>query len=177
MALETRTDGTKVPLETCSDGIKVPLETCTDGTKVAERGRKMERRVYTFFYGLFMDQDALRGKGYNPVDIRPAHVAGMTLRLGDRATLVPDPSGRVYGMLMALSHAELDRLYAEPSVAAYRPEPVLARLPDGAGVPALCFNLPVAPDDPHQSNQDYAAKLQAMARRLGLPEDYIAGIR
>ena len=165
-----------VALETRPDGTMVPLETCTDGTKVAERGRKMERRVDIFFYGLFMDQDALRGKGFDPVDIRPAHVEGMTLRLGDRATLVPDPAGRVYGMLMALSHAELDRLYAEPSVTTYRPEPVLATLANGAGVPALCFNLPVAPEA-HQTNPDYAARLQAVARRLGLPDSYIEGIR
>jgi hypothetical protein len=130
----------------------------------------MVRRVDVFFYGLFMDADALRDKGLDPINIRPAKVKGMALRLGDRATLVPDPAGYVCGMLMALAHAELDRLYAEPSVSAYRPEPLVAELADGSSVPALCFNLPTPPQT-HGTNPEYAARLQAVARRLGLPED------
>jgi hypothetical protein len=136
----------------------------------------MTRRVDTFFYGLFMDADALREKGLDPIDIRPANVKGMALRLGDRATLVPDPAGCVHGMLMALAHAELDRLYAEPGVSAYRPEPLLAELADGRAVPALCFNLPTPPQT-HRTNPEYAARLQAVARRLGLPADYVERIR
>jgi hypothetical protein len=136
----------------------------------------MNRNVDVFFYGLFMDPDALRAKSLHPLNIRQASVQRMALRLGDRATLVPDPAASVHGMLMELSHPELDRLYAEPSVAAYRAEPVLAKLADGDSVPALCFNLPMPPD-PDQSNPEYAAKLQAVARRLGLPEYYVARIR
>jgi hypothetical protein len=96
--------------------------------------------------------------------------------LGDRATLVSDPAGCVHGILMALSHAQIDRLYAEPSVSAYRAEPVMARLADGSFLPALCFNLP-EPPPAGQTNPEYAAKLQAVARRLALPESYIANIR
>jgi hypothetical protein len=59
---------------------------------------------------------------------------------------VPHPEGRVYGVLMTLMHSEIDRLYSEASVAAYRPEPVLAQLEDGTVEVALCFNLPTAPD-------------------------------
>jgi hypothetical protein len=136
----------------------------------------MARRVEVFFYGLFMDADALRHKGLDPVNVRQASVVGMTLRLGDRATLVPDPNGCVHGMLMAMTHAEIGRLYSEPGVAAYRPEPVLANLADGTQVAALCFNLP-EPPSAAQSNPDYAAKLQSVARRLALPESYIANIR
>jgi hypothetical protein len=136
----------------------------------------MERRVDVFFYGLFMDQQALREKGFDPTDIRQARVERMTLRLGARATLVRDPTGCVHGMLMALPHAELDRLYAEPSVASYRPDPVLATLADGTSLPALCFNLPVPPH-PDEANPEYAAKLKAVAQRLGLPNVYIESIR
>jgi hypothetical protein len=136
----------------------------------------MMRRVDVFFYGLFMDADALREKGLDPINIRPANVKGMALRLGDRATLVPDPAGRVHGILMALAYAELDRLYAEPSVSAYRPEALVAELADGSLVPALCFNLPM-PAQTHRTNPEYAARLQAVARRLGLPEDYVKNIR
>jgi hypothetical protein len=135
----------------------------------------MVRRVDVFFYGLFMDPDSLRAKALDPTDIRHASVPGMALRLGDRATLTPDPAGCVHGMLMALSHAELDQLYSEAGVSAYRPEPVLAKLVDGSDVPALCFNLPEPPQT-DRNNPEYASRLQAVARRLGLPESYIESI-
>jgi hypothetical protein len=141
----------------------------------ANQAASGERRIEVFFYGLFMDGDLLRAQGFDPRDPRLASVSGLALRLGARATLVPESGGRVHGMLMALTHAEIDRLYAEPSVAAYRAEPVTAILKDGGIVAALCFNLPEAPPV-GASNPDYAAKLTVVARRLGLPEEYIASI-
>jgi hypothetical protein len=78
-------------------------------------------------------------------------------------------------MIMTLTHAEVDDLYSEPSVRAYRPEPVLARLADGTTEPALCFNLPDVPDE-MAGNPDYAARLQVVARKMGLPEDYVRGL-
>ena len=77
---------------------------------------------------------------------------------------------------MGLSHEEVDRLYAEPSVAAYRPEAVLVQLVDRSCVPALCFNLPPS-DEPVAANPEYAEKLRAVVNRLGLPADYAASIR
>jgi hypothetical protein len=123
-----------------------------------------------------MDLDALPREGIQPIDVRRATVKGMTLRIGDRATLVPDPDGCVHGMAMCLSHSELDRLYATPNVSAYRPEPVIANLEDGSALPALCFNLPIPPE-PRQTNPEYLITLRIVARRLGLPEDYIEHIR
>jgi hypothetical protein len=43
--------------------------------------------------------------------------------------------------VIGLPEAELTALYAEPSVADYRPQ-VTAELADGRSVAALCFNLP-----------------------------------
>jgi hypothetical protein len=42
---------------------------------------------------------------------------------------------------MELTHDEIESLYSEASVRAYRPEAVLCELGDGSRVPALCFNL------------------------------------
>jgi hypothetical protein len=134
------------------------------------------RLIDVFFYGLFMDAEALRANGFHPVNCRQACVSGMALQIGHRATLIPDPAGRVYGVVMGLSHQEVERLYAEPSVAAYRPEAVMAQLVDRSSVPALCFNLPPS-DAPVEANPEYAEKLRVVANRLGLPADYIAGIR
>lgn len=134
------------------------------------------RRIAVFFYGLFMDADLLRTKGVDPANVRPAAVAGFSLRIGQRATLVPSPNGRAHGIVMELTHEEVEHLYAEESVRAYRPEAVVCELADGSQVPALCFNL-FEPPRAGEANPEYAAKLRDLARRLELPADYVARIR
>ena len=134
------------------------------------------RLIDVFFYGLFMDAESLRAKGLHPLNGRQAHVSGMALHIGRRATLVLDPGKCTHGFVFGLTHDEIDRLYAEPSVAAYRPEAVIAQLADQSCIPALCFNLPPS-DEIVETNSDYAKKLRAVAGRLGLPADYVASIR
>jgi Gamma-glutamyl cyclotransferase, AIG2-like len=136
----------------------------------------LPRRIEVFFYGLFMDVDLLRAKGVEPVKIRPAWVPGFALRIGQRATLLRNPDANAYGILMELTHDEIERLYSEVGVRAYRPEAVLCELGDGSHVPALCFNL-VVPPGPEEANSDYAAKSRDLARRLGLPSDYVERIQ
>jgi hypothetical protein len=135
-----------------------------------------ERRVDVFFYGLFMDKDLLRKKGLSPTNEHIALVHDFALRIGQRAALVPSANRKVYGVVMSLSHDDIDALYADASVRVYRPEPVLAQCSDGTLVPALCFNLPVPPG-PDEHNAEYAAKLRALASQLGFPEDYAASIQ
>jgi hypothetical protein len=134
------------------------------------------RRIQVFFYGLFMDADLLRTKGAHPVNIRPACVPGFALRIGQRATLLEIPDARAYGILTELTHDEIEQLYSEASVRAYRPEAVLAELSDGSRVPALCFNL-LVPPSPQEVNSEYAAKLRDLGRRLGFPSDYVDRIQ
>jgi len=131
----------------------------------------MSRRIPVFFYGLFMDAELLRSKGFDPGPPRVAMVPGFALRIGQRATLVPDAEGRVYGIVMELRHDEIERLYSDASVQMYRPEAVHAEMDDGSQVAALCFNLVAAPDA-GERNDEYAARLRDLARRLQLPEDY-----
>jgi len=66
--------------------------------------------------------------------------------------------------------------YSESRVRAYRPEAVLSDLADGSRIPALCFNL-IVPPGPDEGNSEYAGKLRDLARRLGLPSDYVEGIQ
>jgi hypothetical protein len=122
-----------------------------------------------------MDRHLLESKGIRPADVRLGMVPGFALRIGARAALVPAPAGQVHGLLMKLSHADIEKLYSEPSVQAYRPEPVLAVVRNGETVAALCYNLPGPPPD--ERNAEYAAKLRALAQRIGLPPDYVASIR
>jgi hypothetical protein len=132
------------------------------------------RRIRVFFYGLFMDPDLLRDRGLRPVNARRASVRGMRLRIGERAALALDPVGVVYGILVELTHGDIERLYTEPSVSLYRPEAVLAEPDEGEPVAALCYNLPSAPTD--QPNLGYLRKLRELATRLGLPADYVSSI-
>lgn len=135
-----------------------------------------QRPIEVFFYGLFMDAELLRSKGAHPENVRMAAVPGFELRIRQRATLLRNASSCAWGMLMQLTHAEVDQLYSEPSVQAYRPEAVLVQVSDGSFLPALCFNL-VHPPAPEEKNPGYAAKLKQLAIRLQLPADYIECIR
>jgi hypothetical protein len=116
------------------------------------------RKINVFFYGLFMDEDLLQTKGITNPNFRVASVPGFQLRIGNRATLVPAPGGRVFGLLASLSHSELEQLFSEPSVQAYRPEAVLAYSSNGETLAALCYNL-AEPPSADERNPDYASKL------------------
>ena len=138
-------------------------------------GQSDVRRIDVFFYGLFMDDSLLRQKGIDPQNRRMASLENFSLIIGDRASLIPSPGGTVYGVLFSLTHSELDALYSEDSVSAYRPEAVLANLSDGSVASALCFNLP-APPSKNERNPEYAAKLRELASRIGLPLTYVSTI-
>jgi hypothetical protein len=90
--------------------------------------------------------------------------------------LVREPGCSAHGVLMDLPPHEIDALYSGPGLEAYRVEPVEAEGPDGARISAWCFNL-VTPPSPGEGNREYAEKLRELARRLGLPPDYVERIR
>jgi hypothetical protein len=132
------------------------------------------RRVHVFFYGLFMDTDALAAQGFHPANAVHARLDGFALRLGQRATLVPEETATVHGILVDLTRGEIQRLYSAPGLEVYLPEAVTVALPDGSAVAALCFNL--AEPAPSERNPAYAEKLIALCRRLGLPAAYVDSI-
>ncbi len=138
--------------------------------------RDEEGRVEVFFYGLFMDEGLLREKGLSPRGRRAARVENFRLVIGERATLVPCEGCAAHGLLFSLKPSEVDALYSERSVSAYRPEAVCAQLADGTFVPALCFNLP-APPAAGERNPQYASKLRELAARTGLPRAYVSSIK
>ncbi len=134
------------------------------------------RQIDGFFYGLFMDVQVLREAGTKPSNLRRAYVADFALRIGQRATMVPSRGARAYGMLIALTHAELDRLYSAPGLEVYRPEAVVAHPYEGEAIPALCYNLVQAPE-PHERNPEYATRLQGVLENLGFPADYVQSVK
>lgn len=134
-----------------------------------------DRRIDGFFYGLFMDSDLLRESGVAAENPRRGYADGYALRIGRRATLVPSPEGRAYGMVFALTHMELAQLYSLPGLEEYRPEAILVRLLEGEELPTLCYNLG-EPPQPGEANPEYAARLRAALSRLGFPSQYVASV-
>ena len=133
------------------------------------------RRVDGFFYGLFMDVDILKESLVTAVRPRRAYVDGYSLRIGRRATLVPSEGARSYGMVFALTHRDLDRLYSSPGLLDYHPEAVLVSTLDGGSLPALCYNLLELPG-PNEANANYAARLRETLGKLKFPSEYITSI-
>jgi hypothetical protein len=133
------------------------------------------RRIEIFFYGLFMDRDALIRRGFKPGPSCVGLVADFKLKIGERATLAPAEQGTVWGVTMDLPSVEAERLYAEPSVADYRPEAVLVHLVNGDAVAALCYNL--LDPDIGKTNKLYAEALYELAVNLGLPEAYLVSLK
>jgi hypothetical protein len=131
--------------------------------------------IAVFFYGLFMDRSLLASKGVHATEPTVGYVDGYGLRIGERATLVPESNGRAYGVVMKMAPEDAAALYSEPSVADYLAETVVATLPGDTRVSAVCYNLPAA--KLVGTNPEYAAALLALATRLGLPDDYLGLIR
>lgn len=135
-----------------------------------------ERPVDVFFYGLFMDQNLLQTRGIAALDPRPATVEGFGLRVGKRATLVPANDERSYGVVMKLTHRDLNELYSAAGLEQYRPEAVTCTTFAGEVVSAICYNLPEAPAS-DEVNEEYAAQLRAVLARLGFPAEYVEAVR
>jgi hypothetical protein len=146
----------------------------TANTGAAIRNMSTED-VTLFFYGLFMDESLLASKGVSASNVTPGHVDGYRLRIGRRATLVPDLAGRAYGMLMTLRADDVRALYSDESVADYVAEAVSVVLPDGTVESAFCYNLPEGRLE--GSNPEYANALRLLAANLGFPDDYLQQIK
>ena len=131
--------------------------------------------TWVFFYGLFMDESLLASKGVRPMESVIGYVDGFSLRIGKRATLLPEANGRSYGVLMKIPSEDAAALYSEPSVADYVAEPVVVNLPGRTRVSAVCYNLPATRLT--GTNPDYAKELLTLATRLGLPDSHLEKIR
>lgn len=128
-----------------------------------------------FFYGLFMDREVLAGRDISAAEIGPGFLDGFALRIGERATLAHQAGSRAYGIVMAINPHAVAALYAEDSVADYKPEFVQVELTNGATLDASCYNLPA--NRIAGTNKEYAARLLALATRLGFPDAYLDEIR
>lgn len=128
-----------------------------------------------FFYGLFMDTSILIKNGLKPTNPRKGYLEDYELKIGTRASLLPCKGAKSYGILMTVDDDEVQKLYAEPSVADYIPEEVTIITFTNERVVAICYNLPIK--SLTGTNVTYAESLYQLAKKERFPDDYLNHIR
>jgi Gamma-glutamyl cyclotransferase, AIG2-like len=128
-----------------------------------------------FFYGLFMDKNILVKNGISATNPRKGYLNNYTLKIGNRASLIPSENDKAYGIIMTVNDDEVVRLYAEKSVADYIPENVTVVTETNEHLIATCYNLP--PELLTGTNVLYAKSLYELAKKLSFPEEYLNKIR
>ena len=128
-----------------------------------------------FFYGLFMDEAILMKNGVMPFNPRKGVLRDYTLKIGSRASLIPDTNQIAYGIVMTIADEDVQKLYAEPSVVDYLPEEVIVLTDAGDSIIATCYNLPAA--SLTGTNAYYARRLYTLAKQMGFPADYLTKIK
>jgi hypothetical protein len=131
-------------------------------------------RVWTFFYGSYINLNVLKEVNYTPEQWAVARLHGYDIRIGPRANLVRSDQHVVYGIIATATHAELDRLYAHAKDVLgelYLPEAVLVETLDGKWQPALCYICPAMEARP--AANDYIDRIAGPAKAYGFPDWYI----
>lgn len=128
-----------------------------------------------FFYGLFMDKSILAKNGLEPTYIKKGYLNDYVLKIGNRASLIPCKHERAYGLVMTVDDEDIERLYAEPSVADYIAEEVVVTTDENESINAICYNL--QEESLSGTNPTYAQSLFELAKKLKFPIDYLVKIK
>ncbi|WP_322049590.1 gamma-glutamylcyclotransferase family protein [Paraburkholderia sp. J67] len=138
----------------------------------------MDRLVDMFFYGLHMDGANLAAKGVHPRMPRVGRILGHRVVVATKAILIRAPGDVAVGMVYALTHCEIDRLY--DGLDDYRAEAFIVRIDDSSGgvpllVPALAM-VHVAPRIDGAVDAYYVARLHTTLTSLGLSTSHLPRI-
>ena len=90
-----------------------------------------EPRVWTFFYGSYMNHEVLKEVNLVPERWELARLSGFDIVIRPRANLIRSAERCVYGIVATATHRELERLYAHARDVlgeVYLPEAVLVEL-------------------------------------------------
>lgn len=134
-----------------------------------------DREIWTFFYGSYMNFDVLKEVDLMPERWEVAKLYGFDIRIQPRANLIRSDQHCVYGIIAAVTHEELQHLYAHAQGVlgeVYLPEAVLIETLDGKWLPALCYICPEM--QPRPAAEDYLDRIIKPAKALGFPQWYIA---
>ena len=133
-----------------------------------------EAKVWTFFYGSFINLNVVEKLGLVPDEHDVATLSGFDISIRPLANLVPSPSDHVVGTVMTATHTELERLYiyaGDTLGGTYLPRAVLVQTRKGRWLPALCY---VASElEPAPATNDYVDLIVQPAIDFGFPQWYI----
>ena len=130
--------------------------------------------VWVFFYGSYMDLNILKDFDCVPEQWEVARLYGHDIVIQPRANLIRSDRTCVYGIVAAVTHDELDRLYARIQSDfghTYLPEAVLAETVSGMWIPALCYFATSMEAEP--AAPDYIDRMVKPAREFNFPAWYI----
>ena len=127
-----------------------------------------------FFYGLFMDESILLKNDIAPTSSTKGYLKDYTLKIGNRASLIPCKNEKAYGLIMNIADEKIIKLYSEQSVADYIPEKVEIITELNERLSATCYNLPTALLA--GTNTLYAKSLYDLAKKLDFPSEYLESI-
>jgi AIG2 family protein len=134
----------------------------------------MTRKVWTFWYGSYMNPAVLAEVDLRPDSFEVARLDGYDIRIEPLANLVRADGSAVYGVLAQATHEELDRLYAHARNvlgAIYLPEAVVVQTRDLAWRTALCYIAGAM--EPSPADRAYVERILRPARELGFPSWYV----
>ncbi len=132
------------------------------------------RKVWTFFYGSYINFDVLKEVDLVPDEYEVARLSGFDIQIQPLANLTKSDEHSVYGIVASATHEELGRLYqhAEHVLGGvYLPEAVLTETKDGKLRPALCYIAPSI--EPKPAANEYIDRIVAPAKEYGFPAWYI----
>ncbi|MEJ2364909.1 MAG: gamma-glutamylcyclotransferase [Deltaproteobacteria bacterium] len=133
----------------------------------------MGRKVWTFFYGSFVNPQVLNKADVLPANAQRGRLDGWDIIIEPRATLRPSDKHCVYGILAKVSHADLDKLYSKDwfGFGAYLPEAVNIAIDNGRYVPAMCY---IAWEmERGKATREYIGKIVEIAEKYAFPRWYI----
>ncbi len=134
----------------------------------------METKIWTFFYGSYMNFDVLKEVDFIPEHWEVAKLHGFDIRIQPRANLFRSEQHSVCGIVATATHSELARLYAHAQDVlgeVYLPEAVLVETLEGKWLPALCYICPKMETRP--AANDYLDRIVKPAREFGFPDWYV----
>jgi hypothetical protein len=124
-----------------------------------------EPKVWTFYYGSFINLDVLKQVGYTPDRFAVARLSGFDIRIQPLANLVRSDRHSVYAIVALAAREELRRLYSQEWVGTYLPEPVLVETLEGKWRPAFSYIAPSPATTP--ATNDYIDRIVMPARQHG----------
>src|SRR5688500_18659577 len=130
--------------------------------------------VPVFFYGGLINDVMQERVGVHPARRMEAILPGYSLTIRPFVNVHQDVGGTVFGIVMWVTHADLERLYGQLKIP-YYPAAVVVQGIDGGFVPALCYVTRDMP--PEQAEEAHVRMLLEPAERLGFPDWYLSRIR